>query len=126
MFVSQVVKTVVESIPNVSQIGTEVCHLVKQLLLRKAFNIFMDNYFSSINLFAYLRSQGFGTCGTVRTNSTKFPSILKEEKELKSLITVDQIRKAHEHLVKLCFLIENEYGPEKITPNLHMSLHLSQ
>jgi len=41
----------------------------------------MDNYFSSINLFSFLREKGIGACGTVRTNTTKFPVILKKEKE---------------------------------------------
>jgi len=75
----------VEPIPNVNRIGAEVYHLVHQLPSRKAFNIFMDNYFSSINLFNFLRSEGYGACGTVRTNTAKFPITLKKEKERKDL-----------------------------------------
>jgi len=41
----------------------------------------MDNYFTSVNLFSFLQEKGFGACGTVRTNTVKFPSMLKKEKE---------------------------------------------
>ena len=36
----------------------------------------------------------------------------------------DLLKEAHERLIKIIQLIEQKYGPEKITPNLHLSLHL--
>ena len=42
----------------------------------------MDNYFSNINLFNFLRNKKIGACGTVRTNSAKFPNILKIKRKL--------------------------------------------
>ena len=45
----------------------------------------MDNYFSSINLFNFLQNNGYGACGTARTNTAKFPVVLKKEKEKKDL-----------------------------------------
>jgi len=42
----------------------------------------MDNFFSSISLFKYLRENKIGACGTVRTNSANFPQILKVKKKL--------------------------------------------
>ena len=81
MFTSRVKSSNVNPIANVNRIGAEVYHLVSQLPSRKSFNIYMDNYFSSINLFSFLREKGIGVCGTVRTNTAKFPIILKKEKE---------------------------------------------
>src|SRR5215213_743385 len=72
----------VQLIPNLSKIGSEVCHLVFQLPENKSFNIYMDNYFSSIKLFKYLREKKIGACGTVRKNSANFPQILKIDKKL--------------------------------------------
>ena len=42
----------------------------------------MDNYFSSISLFKYLRDNKIGACETVQTNSANFPQILKVKKKL--------------------------------------------
>lgn len=47
----------------------------------------MDNFFSSIPLFKYLRSKGIGACGTVRTGSASFPTQLKVDK--KTALTFD-------------------------------------
>ena len=41
----------------------------------------MDNYFSSIPLFHFLRSKDIGACGTARSSSAKFPKALKVAKE---------------------------------------------
>jgi hypothetical protein len=38
----------------------------------------------------------------------------------------DLMNEAHERLINLIKLIERKYGPEKITPNLHLSLHLCE
>ena len=71
-----------EQIPNLNKAGNEVYHLVSQLPPNKSFNIYMDNFFSSINLFQHLRNNNIGACGTVRTNSGNFPKILKVNKKL--------------------------------------------
>ena len=72
----------IETIPGLNNTSCEVWHLIKQLPLNKSFNIFMDNYFSNINLFNFLRNKKIGACVTTRTNSTKFPKILKIKKKL--------------------------------------------
>ncbi|PKK59749.1 hypothetical protein RhiirC2_670180, partial [Rhizophagus irregularis] len=61
----------------------QVYHLIKQLSLHKSFNnIYMNNFFSNINLFKFLRNHNYGVCGTVRTNSSKFLNSLKVKKKL--------------------------------------------
>ena len=85
MFMSRIKPSNIDPVPNVNKTGSEVYHLVSQLPSRKAFNIFIDNYFSSINLFSFLRSKNYGACGTIHTNTLKFPVILKKEKERKDL-----------------------------------------
>ena len=37
------------------------------------FNIFIDNYFTNINLFQVLRQLGIDTCGTAQQNQNAFP-----------------------------------------------------
>jgi hypothetical protein len=85
----------IQQIPNLSKVGNEVYCLVSQLPKNKAFNIYMDNYFSSIKLFKYLREKNIGACGTVRKNSTNFPQILKVDKKLEwdtlSGVVVDDV-----------------------------------
>jgi hypothetical protein len=74
----------VKKIDQINGTGCLVLHLVEQLPFKlKAFNIFMDNYFSSIPLFQHLRLMRIGACGTCRTNSAKFPKVLKVGKETK-------------------------------------------
>ena len=69
--------------PGLSKVENEVYHLTSQLPIEdKSFNIYMENYFSSIKLFKYLREKKIGACGTVRTNSANFPQILKTNKKL--------------------------------------------
>jgi len=82
MFILRIKPLNVSPIPNVNKIGAEVYHLVNQLPPYKAFTIFMDNYFSSINLFNFLQNNGYGACGTVHMNTAKFPIVLKKEKDL--------------------------------------------
>ncbi|GET00680.1 piggyBac transposable element-derived protein 4-like isoform X1 [Rhizophagus clarus] len=72
----------VQSIPNLNKTSCEVYHLVKQLPPKKSFNIYMDNFFSNINLFSFLRSKNFDACGTARVNSSKYPKILKINNKL--------------------------------------------
>ena len=40
------------------------------------------------------------------------------------IMQLDLLKEAHERLIKLIKLIERKYGPEKITPNLYLFLHL--
>ena len=56
--------------------------LPNSYLHSQAFNIYMDNYFSNIPLFIF-ETKGIGICGTVRTNSSKFPKVLKVDKNAK-------------------------------------------
>ncbi|GET51673.1 hypothetical protein GLOIN_2v1775288 [Rhizophagus irregularis DAOM 181602=DAOM 197198] len=42
------------------------------------------------------------------------------------IVEVDFIREAHQKLINLVKLIEENYGRDKITPNLHLSLHLCE
>src|SRR6185312_3997359 len=72
----------VKQIANLNKVGNDVYHLVSQLPLNKSFNIYMDNFFSSINLFRHMRNNNFGACGTVRKNSAHFPKIHKVDKKL--------------------------------------------
>jgi len=72
----------VQIISNLNKIGSEVYHLVSQLPKNKAFNIYMDNYFTSIKLFKYLRERKIGAYGTVRKNSANFSQIFKVDKKL--------------------------------------------
>jgi hypothetical protein len=85
----------VQQMPGLSKVGNEVFHLVSQLPKNKSFNIYMDNYFSSIKLFKYLREKKIGACGTVRKNSANFPQILKVDKKLEwdtlSGVVVDDV-----------------------------------
>ena len=74
----------VRKVDQVNGTGCSVLHLVEQLPFKQqAFNIYMDNYFSSILLFQYLWMKGIGACGTTRTNSARFPKELKIGKDLK-------------------------------------------
>src|SRR5215217_3821474 len=50
----------VQQILNLSKVGSEVCHLISKLPKNKSFNVYMDNYFTSINLFKYLREEKIG------------------------------------------------------------------
>lgn len=72
----------IQLISNLNKIGSEVYYLVSRLPKNKSFNIYMDNYFTSIKLFKYLREKKFGACGTVRKNSANFPKIFKVDKKL--------------------------------------------
>ena len=42
------------------------------------------------------------------------------------IVEVDFIREAHRRLISIVKLIEENYGRDKITPNLHLSLHLCE
>jgi hypothetical protein len=42
------------------------------------------------------------------------------------IIEVDAMREAHQKLIEIVKLIESNHGRDKITPNLHLSLHLAE
>ena len=42
------------------------------------------------------------------------------------ILVVDQMDEAHQKLIEIVKLIEQHYGRDKITPNLHLSLHLCE
>lgn len=41
------------------------------------------------------------------------------------IIDHNKLNEAHEHLLRVVVLIEENYGPERITPNLHLCLHIA-
>lgn len=47
------------------------------------FDIYMDNYFTNIPSFAYLRSIGIGACGTTGKGSKKFPATFTKKRSSK-------------------------------------------
>ncbi len=53
LFMSRIKSSDVDTIANINKTGTKVFYLVKQLLSQKLFNIYINNYFTSINLFSY-------------------------------------------------------------------------
>lgn len=61
-----------------SNTSSVVLQLVKKLpYSQKAFNVYMDNYYTNLPLFAELRKLGIGACGTARTTSKDFPQAVK-------------------------------------------------
>jgi hypothetical protein len=73
-FVSRIEGAHVPRIDGLSATGSLVAALCEQLPANaRQFNVFMDDVFSSIPLFSYLRSKGIGACGTVRSNSARYP-----------------------------------------------------
>ena len=117
MFCSRVTKSNIDPIPNVNKISSEIYHLVKQLSQKYAFNIYMDNFFSSITLFHFLREKGIGACGTVRTNTAKFPIILKKEKEKKNLEWDHLIGVVKEDVLALLWI---DNGPVMMLTTIHV------
>ncbi|CAG8728662.1 2479_t:CDS:2, partial [Cetraspora pellucida] len=74
----------VTKVYGLSKTGCLVYHLVEQLPYSGfSFNIYMDNYFTSIPLFQYLRQINIGACGTIRKTSSGFPKELKVDKNIK-------------------------------------------
>src|SRR6184192_3270521 len=68
----------VEEVNGITYTGSVVLHLALQLpYKRNLFNLFIDNYFSSIPLYAWLRKENIGACGTIRPASKGFPKEFK-------------------------------------------------
>lgn len=58
--------------------GAMCLHLAMQLPYRTmSFNLYTDNYYTTLDLLANLRSIGIGGCGTTRRDRTGYPEILK-------------------------------------------------
>ena len=58
---------------------------------------------------------------TILTHFVRVCSIL-----VSRILEIDLMSEAHERLIKIIKLIEEHYGRDKITPNLHLSLHLQE
>lgn len=75
----------------------KVIYMVNQLPTEgRVYNVYMDNFFSSIDLFHNLRRRGIGACGTVRANTKRFPKELKKKGtrlpyNTKSAVKVDDV-----------------------------------
>ena len=41
------------------------------------------------------------------------------------IINIDMLSQAHDRLLQVALLIEENYGQEFITPNIHLSLHIT-
>jgi hypothetical protein len=95
---SRIVPSDVAKVGGLSQIGRQVYHLIEQLLYHQLlFNVYMDNYFTSVSLFQHLRQNGIGACGTVRKTASGFPKELKLDKgtkldwDVRSGVVVDDV-----------------------------------
>ena len=42
------------------------------------------------------------------------------------IVQINLMREAHQRLIEIVSLIEEHYGQDKITPNLHLSLYLCE
>jgi len=76
-------KTPQQSLPGDQVLNTtssKVMYMMNQLPREgRIYNVYMDNFFSSIALFHNLRNRGIGACGTVRANTKSFPKELKKK-----------------------------------------------
>ncbi|XP_035208655.1 piggyBac transposable element-derived protein 4-like [Stegodyphus dumicola] len=61
-------------------LGERVVKTLCQPLYGNNHRVFMDNYFSSYNLFRFLKTQNIYACGTVNMNRKYLPKNLKEDK----------------------------------------------
>jgi hypothetical protein len=74
----------VEKIKGLTMTSLAIVHLAKTPTFSTHHNnIYMDNYFSYIPLFTYLRQLQIGVCSTLRVNSAGFPKRLKVPKAKK-------------------------------------------
>lgn len=80
---SRITSAPVPDVPGLTTTGSMVCHLVEQLpYTQMAFNIYLDNYFSTVKLFQYFRNKRIGACGTARKQAG-IPKELQVEKSAK-------------------------------------------
>ena len=59
-----------EGLSNTSSL---VLEMISRLPKHLAFNLYLDNYYTSLPLLSSLRKKGVGACGTARTSSKMFP-----------------------------------------------------
>jgi Transposase IS4 len=67
--------------PKLMAIGSMVYHLITRL--PKLSKVYLDNYFTSILLFRFLRKEGYSLYRTTRpfSGGSEFPTLLKEIKQ---------------------------------------------
>ena len=74
--------TGIEKVQGLPLTSSSIVDLAKTLpCSTRAFNIYMDDYFSNVRLFKFLRELNIGACGTVHINSADFPEPLTVSKE---------------------------------------------
>jgi hypothetical protein len=73
--------------------------------------------YATTSLWEYLS----GIDRTILTHFVRVCSIL-----VSRILELDSVQEANERLIKIVELIEEKYGRDKITPNLHLSLHLKE
>ncbi|POM71390.1 O-methyltransferase [Phytophthora palmivora] len=114
--VSRVVTTSVPKVPNLSATGCIVAYLCSKLP-KKQFNVFMDNYFSSIPLFEHLRSAGIGACGTAQSNSAKYPKQMRFRNDKTKKHDWNTIKSMSVGNVLVIFWMDN--GPVQLLSPIH-------
>jgi hypothetical protein len=82
------VEVVIDKNPTLTKTGSMVLQLLRKLPTHSdggVYTVYLDNYFTSIELFKQLRELGIGACGTTRPKSSKeFPkalAVLKDSKK---------------------------------------------
>ena len=63
-------------VEKVGKSGAVVVHLLDPLFLDKGYNVYIDNFYSSIELAEYLETRKTGVCGTIRKNRRGLPKRL--------------------------------------------------
>jgi hypothetical protein len=104
---------------RISTTGRKVLFLVEQLpFQRLVFNVYMDNYFSTVPLFKNLRNRQIGACGTCRTHTPDFPKELKGFKDAR----LDWDEKGAVVVKDVLVLLWMDNGPVTMMSTIH-SLH---
>lgn len=105
----------VVTVEGLTKTGSMVSHMVKQLPHTwLSFNVFMDNYFSTVALFQHFRNIGIGACGTARKQAG-IPKELQVEKGAK--LDWDTRSGAVVHGVLVIFWQDN--GPVTMLTTIH-------
>ncbi len=63
--------------------GSVVHHLCSKIPKHRGYKIFVDNFFTNVNLVNRFSSEGYLICGTLRTNRIPKDCVLKSEAELR-------------------------------------------
>lgn len=101
---------------SLSETSKVVLDLAKRLPYKQlAFNISLDNYYTSIPLLAALRTAGIGGCGTARTSSKNFPPELAVPKTA----VIDYHRKAGIIIDKVATAVWMDNRPVPIMTTVH-------